>query len=572
MSNMNDFIIEDGVLKKYIGSEADVVIPDGITTIGSSAFRNCTAQKNIVLPESITKIEHAAFAGCVNLQSIVIPNSIKNITFMMFCGCTNLHTVILPPDLKGIGGSAFSECKNLTNIQIPQAITHIDSMAFFNCEKLQEIEIPKTLEFLGVNAFSGCRNLQRLSMTTEHTKTIYKESFPREMELRSCILPSEPDDEEHAKILLDLFGTRALAFPFLTETLQAGNLLKKKLQSRVTNKKFREQYIPKLITQGETKALEKMLLLVKKMLPEEIDGYIAAAENRAELCAMLMEYKKNLYSVETLEKMEEIQMEKAFGMREKTLADYRKTFTIKKENDVYVITGYKGTEETVYIPSSIKNIPVKCTMKNNQTIKEVFFEEGVTEISESAFYGCKNLKHIFIPESVQTIGKNAFMECPSLADENGLVIVKNILFDYFGTNPEVIIPEGVTRIEPFAFFNSKIESITIPESVTDIGMMAFSNCVNLKSATIPGGVSDIYTDTFYYCRNLESVIISEGVALIADEAFSDCESLQSIIIPESVKSIGNKAFSGCSQLKIFAPKGSFAESYAKKKRIRFQKI
>ena len=526
MSDMKDFIIEDGVLKKYIGNDADVVIPDGITTIESSAFRNCTTLKSILLPETLKEIKASAFAGC----------------------------------------------KNLISIQIPQSVTEIGFNAFSHCETLQKIECLSALESCGADAFNGCLNLQSICMRGS-LKRSFKDSFPKEMNLRSCILTSEPDDEEYTKVILDIFGTRTLAFPFLTETLQAGNLLKKKLQSRVTNKKFREQYIPKLITQGETKALEKMLLLVKKMLPEEIDAYIAVAENSVEIRAMLMEYKKNLYSVETLEKMEEIQMEKDLGMREKTLADYKKMFTIKKENDIYVITGYKGADETVYIPSSIKNVPVKCTMKNNQTIKEVFFEEGITEIVPGAFFGCENLKSVFISESVLTIGGSAFSGCSSLADENGFVIVKNILFDYFGTEKEMVIPAGVTRIATKMFSSYKnFESVIIPESVTDMESFAFFGCEKLKNVTIPGGISDIRTNTFAFCRNLESVIISEGVALIGDEAFSNCENLQSIVIPESVQNIGNKAFSGCGQLKIFAPKGSFAEAYAKKKRIRFQKI
>lgn len=74
MSNLSDFVIQDGDLKQYTGPSGDVVIPDGVTGIWSGAFKNCTSLTSIVIPESVTSIGSFAFAHCTNLSGITLPD------------------------------------------------------------------------------------------------------------------------------------------------------------------------------------------------------------------------------------------------------------------------------------------------------------------------------------------------------------------------------------------------------------------------------------------------------------------------------------------------------------------
>ena len=117
-----------------------------------------------------------------------------------------------------------------------------------------------------------------------------------------------------------------------------------------------------------------------------------------------------------------------------------------------------------------------------------------------------------IPESVTSIGKCALEGCKGLADRDGFVIFRGILYGYCGPGGDVTIPEGVSSIEGCAFYGCKsLTSVTIPEGVTSIGYSAFHKCNSLTSVTIPKSVTSIGEGAFYGCWSLTRV---EGMTRI----------------------------------------------------------
>ncbi|MBP5595520.1 MAG: leucine-rich repeat protein [Pseudobutyrivibrio sp.] len=175
----------------------------------------------------------------------------------------------------------------------------------------------------------------------------------------------------------------------------------------------------------------------------------------------------------------------------------------------------------------------------------------VTTIGNNAFGNCSGLISIAFPSSVKRVMSGAFSGCSSL----NKVIVTDIAawcsITYEGSNyqngdfplcmalhlysdenteiTEVIIPDGVTRIEPLAFRDAKyITSVTIPESVTNIGAQAFRGMHSLTSINLPQGISSIEPYTFQDCESLASITIPNGVTKIGDYAFSKCYALADV--------------------------------------------
>ena len=131
-------------------------IPSSVTTIASSAFRDCTGLTSIEIPSSVTSID-GAFSGCTGLTSIEIPTSVTSIDGA-FSGCTGLTSIEIPTSVTSIDG-AFSGCTGLTSIEIPSSITSIGDWTFSRCTGLTSIEIPSTVTAIGDYAFNECTNL-----------------------------------------------------------------------------------------------------------------------------------------------------------------------------------------------------------------------------------------------------------------------------------------------------------------------------------------------------------------------------------------------------------------------------
>ncbi|HSD08233.1 leucine-rich repeat protein [Flavobacterium sp.] len=195
---------------------------------------------------------------------------------------------------------------------------------------------------------------------------------------------------------------------------------------------------------------------------------------------------------------------------------------------------FEGINYEVTAPGTVKvvsNTEAKYSgsvvIPSMVTYNDVIY--NVTEIGESAFFGCESLDSITIPNSVVSIGEYTFYNCSSLAS--------------------ITIPSSVTSIGEYTFYNcSNLTSVTIPSSVTSIGDDAFYNCSNLTSVTIPSSVTSIGNDAFSRCYSLTSVTIPNSVTFIGDNAFAKCSNLTSLTIPDSVASIGYGSFANCSKL------------------------
>ena len=196
------------------------------------------------------------------------------------------------------------------------------------------------------------------------------------------------------------------------------------------------------------------------------------------------------------------------------------------------------------------------------SMTSISIPNSVTIINIYAFSGCSGLTSIKVDTKnpkydsrnncnaiIETASNTLILGCKNTIIPNSVTSIGNLAFSDCSGLTSVDIPNSVTSIGEAAFIHcTGLTSVTIGNSVTSIGYEAFYNCYGLISVTIPNSVTSIGKAAFYGCSCLTSVDIPNSVTSIREAAFWNCSSLISVGIPNSVTSIEGNAFNGCSSL------------------------
>ncbi len=181
---MTSFSYRDTPWYDFSTEITEIVLPEGLTTIGQYAFSYCNI-KNIAIPDGVTSIENWAFIFCCDLVRVEIPDSVRSIgrtvfldcyslkkvnipngiTYLgqsVFCRCTSLEHIDIPSSVTGFGLYAFQDCSSLKEIKIPHGETKIGAAFFLRCYSLESVALPASVDFIEVNAFANCDSLKNL--------------------------------------------------------------------------------------------------------------------------------------------------------------------------------------------------------------------------------------------------------------------------------------------------------------------------------------------------------------------------------------------------------------------------
>ena len=580
----------------------EVVVGDGVTAIGSYAFRNCTSMHKIMnysglqfvkgstdhgyiayyaqqvinvddiiddfwfdtdangkhyltyyegtdsivaLPADYQgesySIGDGAFRGHDKIVSIQLPEGIESIGGSAFYGCSSLSSLTLPESVTSIGAGAFYNCSSLASLILPKKINSIGSYAFYNCLSLASVNIPSGVPTVGEYTFYGCASLTSLTIPASVT-SVGNYAF------NGCTALKE-------LTLTDGSATLSLGHKSTTDSGLFGDCPLEKV------------YWGRNLSYSTSSSYGYSPFYNMSTLSDVVVGDSVASIGQYAFygCSAL----DSLTIPANISSIGNYAFDGCTGLKELTFADGGTTLSL----------GYNGSNKGAFRACPLEKVYLGRTLSYNtsssygyspfysiSTLNEVIVGDSVASIGAYAFYGCASLRLMSLPEKVGSIGQYAFCNCSSLASVN--------------------IPSRVTTIGEYTFYGcSSLAALTIPASVTSIGSNSFYGCTNLKELTfVDGGVTlslgsnSNATADFNYglfnCSSLEKlylgrnlsfstsgdyvpfknqtalteVVVGDSVTSIYARTFYGCSALNFLSLPETVSSIGTDAFYGCTAL------------------------
>lgn len=191
---------------------------DPVTSIGGSAFANCTELTSVAISSGVTSIGISAFSGCSQLVSATIPSSVTIIGRLAFNFCSNLTSMSLPDGVTSIGSSAFGSCVSLASVTLPSSVTSIGNSAFGNCTSLANVVIPSSVTAINQSVFNGCSGLTSVTIPNSVT-SIGIQAFQYCSGLTSVSIPSSVTILK-SKAFANCRGLTTLAIPANVATIE----------------------------------------------------------------------------------------------------------------------------------------------------------------------------------------------------------------------------------------------------------------------------------------------------------------------------------------------------------------
>ena len=527
----------------------ELVLPEGLTSIGAYAFQGCSLLMEAEIPSTVTDVYEGAFQDCELLDTVTVYGSLGTRAFK---NCTSLKDLTLN-EVYTIGDEAFSGDTALKELSLPEMLTSIGKSAFEGCTKLQEAVIPDGVTFVGAFAFRGCTQLEKavLGSGIEEWGTDWSDNAA----FSGCTKLTDVTIEEGcayipANCFFNCTALETVEIPESCTSLGAGAFKNcSVLETVVLNEGLQQIYAEafKDDTALVHTVLPESLLLVDNhafyntrlrdvRIPDKVltIGYFAFAENPA---------LRTVYIGESVETWNTTWGENAAF-----------------RNDVR-IESVEIAEGCMYVGS--------YAFDNCISLTEIDIPITATSVDNGAFRGCTSLTRVSMLRGV--IGEAAFKGCSALSELSiqRITEIKDEAFRDCTALYAVEIPDTVTGIGSYAFRNCiSLSNIVIPESVTYLGAYAFADCTGLLTADIGNNITSWGSDwgdnaAFNNDISLQYVYVDNEANSLGRYMFRDCTALSGIYLPESIVSYDKEMFKGCPEDLVIYGKGSKMEAIAK---------
>lgn len=512
-------------------SLTNVNISDSVTSIGNGAFYNCSSLTCINLPNSITNIKYQAFYGCASLSSIVIPDNVTELEASIFYNCSSLTSANIPNGITSIPSKTFYNCRNLTNITIPNSVTSIGESAFYGCSNLPtptyfdnlsnigasafnrctsftDIIIPDNILGIGESAFAGCSNVKNIKIG-DGIQGIPKGVF-------SCENAETIEVGKNVRVIYEGGGFNACTH-VKKVIWNAKNCTDLNESNKTTPFKKSISADPQLeaveiIIGDSVEYIPATLFTDVPIKKITIGKNVTSFGEYPFRCRQYTLSNRNntIIDIEVVWNARNLTKRNLFYfLYDKNVVSYTVdniTYDIGSSISSLTIGDDVETLPQNFFAQlpELKNIKwhaISCedfsetTCPNNLQVDSFSLGEYVEHIPSYLFSNAPNLKNLSIPNTLKSVGQNAFLNCPNIDSiyctdlsawanidfendkatplyGNGKLLINN---NPIGKNIE--IPEGVTRIGKYAFFNCRsVENIILPSTINSIGQNAFNTC------------------------------------------------------------------------------------------------
>lgn len=587
-----------------------IELNNGLTTIRDSAFAANENLSNFEIPETISIMEDYAFAHCYSITEVKIPDSITTISTALFSSCKNLNKVIFPSNLSSIGSAAFYDTA-IETLDLSERVSSIGRNAFSSCDQLYQVILRAPSMNIEENAFYECFRLVEVYTADTNIHSTHRS------DIRKYALHHTTDLAAESKISIDDNGFGFISVDdknYLFNYL--GNELNIKLPdtdfnyeinkyafyyseiesvefntdiTRIGSHAFfranniKEVDIKDSVTYIESKAFDEMESLRRVKLPtamkvspstfnmcynlEQLISSISVnnliSANSFNQCYRLVEvYDLSGEEIDydalnsTSQTRRILSIHTSLDSESRLYEDENGFCFVKNANNY--LYNYYGDNESVVLPTNFSYDIASYAFCYIDHIKDVTINDNVSIINDHAFMHTEGIIEISIPNTISYIGEDAFyisnIQKINITD---LEAWFDIYFETRYSNPSIA---GSHEYYTWLYMNNeKIETITVPETVTEIKQYALTDIV-FGDLYLHKGITKIGREAFgitheklgfVYIEDLISWMnidmahrTSTPFFVYHGHVFFNNQRFEDLVIPEEVTEIKNYAFAG----------------------------
>jgi hypothetical protein len=553
-------------ITNYTGAGGSVTIPDTIEgmpvkSIDSWVFSSRADLTEVIMASSVTSIGQRVFNNCSGITNLALSKSLGVIPDSAFSGCGRLETVILPDSVTKVEASAFSYCSSLKTLRLSTNLVSLEANAFSFSTNLASVCLPASLATVSGNPFAGCGALVNLAVAAENPWLVHCDGivFSRDLHELQLYPAGRPGDYSLPAGTLSIANGGFAGCEKLSAITIGATVTNIGLDaffycpalasiSVAPENLYYSSVAGVLFDHDQTQLIQCPGALAGKYVMPSTVQYIGAdafsyclgltnvvfSAGVTNIGYSAFSFCRNLECVVLSASLKAIN-EQAFSDCTNLQALYFKTYFPPRFVGTGIFT--HDTLVTFYIPAdatgwgNVANEPSQSWEYNS-----VF---GYAPLSATA---------IIITNCVST---NENITVPATLDGFTVASLANGLFSNRFKLKSVTLPDTVTNIGEKTFYMcGQLTNVHLPSSLTVIGRETFTYCSKLAQITLPDTVTTIDTNAFYYCTALTNIYLPQGLTAIRSAAFIHCAKLTQIDLPSSLETIGRQAFSSCSSLEI----------------------